>query len=640
MKIIAWTKDRKALKAASSGGVFLELAKHFIKNGGLVCGVIMEGLAPEYHITDKLETIKKMRGSKYLWANPMTIYEIIEYDIIKEMDHNILFVGLPCQVLGLKRYLKNRNLSDKFITYISLRCHGVIQTKIFNNYINWLTQSGKNPVSKIVFRSKIHGWQGAGFGFNGGFFKPKLIKDYIKRRNVPIACKNCTKDRNDSDITLGDAWGIHPALKNKYGTSIMKINTWKGYTLFKSMAHRLHWNFVPSVIADIPVDSDKIGLMKVADIKNFGNLMLSSNFISYTKKINKHAKFVFIEEDSAQDIIEAETGLMEDIDYRSIKQSPVEFFKRLVNPEESNLVQTFADCKHVAVLGGDYLTNKWKYRSWISNLVMLNALNKCGKQVHIVSNTVGPFPLLLKPFVKFVFNNLKSIWCRDRDSQDRCWCIGVKNNLYYAPDLAFLPLHNELKYDMLEKLKKTYCTIVISGLWNQYAHTYKEYVNGVKRIARKLYDYTGKDIMIISHSKSPADIQLAEDIVNEEENIYFGSPLSTPSSVRNILGNSYLNVSFRMHGAISSLVRGVPVVAIAYSEKYKGVISDGYKLPELVVNKHSRRDWNYCVKETMGTLWYVLKHRGTITRQINKVNDEITVPGAIMLMVRIMEDKE
>jgi len=605
----------------------------------------MDELKPVFHVTSDLESVKKMRGSKYLWANPVPTYQCIGETTIP-----ILFVGLPCQVIGLKRYLKNRGISDEHITYVSLRCHGVIKTKIFKDYIAWIEQITKRHIINVKFRSKVNGWKGAGLGFTWDaeygfkfsvFYKPKLIKDYIKKRNVSPACKNCTRDRNDSDITLGDAWGIHPTLKNKYGTSIVETNTWKGYELFKSIAHKLRWNFVPSKAADILADSDKIGLLKVADTKNFGNLMMSSNFMTYMKAVCKRAKFVFIEEDSAQDVIEAATGIKDGVDYRSVKQSPLEFFWRLVNPEESNLVQTFADCKHVVILGGDYLTNRWKYRSWISNLVMLNALNKCGKHVRVISNTVGPFPLLLRPFIKFVFNNLKSIWCRDGDSWTRCCDIGVRKNVYYAPDLAFLPLHNELKYDMLEKLKKTYCTIVISGMWSQYARTYKEYVNGVKRIARKFYDYTGKDIIILSHSKSTVDIQLAEDIVNGEENMYFAaSKFATPSSVRNILGNSYLNVSFRMHGAISSLTKGVPVVAIAYSHKYKGVITDGYDLPELVVNKHSRRDWNYCVQEAMGTLRYVLKHRKMITRQINKVNNKITIKDTIMPMFKIMEDEE
>jgi colanic acid/amylovoran biosynthesis protein len=647
MKIAAWTKDREALKKASSGGIFYELAKHFIKVGGLVCGVAMEGTAPpKFFTADKLEDVKRMRGSKYLWANPIQIYNSIAFDIeLKELGHKILFVGLPCQVLGLKRFLKNRELEDDCITYVSLRCHGVIKLKTFWDYMRWIESVTKVKINNIKFRDKNAGWEkgvGLGLTYNYGkstvFFRPKLIKDYIKQRNVCDRCKVCTKDRNDSDITLGDFWGCHPALKNRYGTGIMELNTARGYNVFKSIAHNLHWKLVPKNTADIPVDSDKIGLLKVADTKNFGNLMLSSNFIMYMKTINKNAKFVFIEEHSAQDTIEAETGVA-DIEYRSIKDSPIEFFKRLVNPKDTNLVKTFADCRHVVILGGDYLTNKWKYRSWISNLVAINALNKCGKQVRVVSNTVGEFPLLLRPFVKHVFSNIKAVWCRDTDSVERCRGIGVTKNVYYAPDLAFLPLHNELNYDMVEKFKGTYCTVIVSTLWEQYANTRKEYIDGVKRFTRVLYNLTGKDVIVLPHSTYDYDINLAKDVINGEKHLTYAI-LTTPSGARNILGNSYLNVSFRMHAAISSLVKGVPVVAIAYSHKYKGVIADGYNLPELVVDKFGKNHWDKCVADIILTIEYALEFHSTITRQINAINNTITVKDTIMPMFKIMEDKE
>ena len=627
MKFAAWTKDREALKAASSGGIFYELAKQFVTDGGVVCGVIMEGTTPKFRISSNLNIIKKMRGSKYIWANPAPMYNIIAFDTeLKDCGHKILFVGLPCQVAGLKRYMKIKELSDENITYVSLRCHGVIKASIFEDYISQL----KNTPSNIIFRSKVNGWQGAGFGFNGKFFKPKLIKDYIKQRNIYRMCKNCTKDRNDSDITLGDAWGIHPALRNKYGTSVMETNTMKGHRLFMSIAHTLHWKLIPGDIANIPVNPDKIGLLKVADTKNFGNQMLSCNFITHTKKLNKNAKFVFIEEHSARDIIETETGLKTDIDYCSIKNSPLEFFKRLVNPAKTELVQTFADCKHVVILGGDYLTNKWKYRSWISNLVMINALNKCGKQVHVISNTVGEFPLLLRPFVKFVFNNMKAIWGRDFDSISRLYNLKVKKNVTYAPDLAFLPLHNESKYDMLEKLKGIYCIIVTSSLWSQYANTYKEYIDGVKAIAWFLHSQTGKDILIMPHGTGKADIQITKDVESKEENIYAIKPL-TPNTARNMLAHSYLNVSFRMHGAISSLSRGVPVVAIAYSHKYKGVIADGFGLPELVVEKTGRRNWNKCIYKTVSAIDYAVKHHSMLTKRISKIKNLMKMDAILQL---------
>jgi polysaccharide pyruvyl transferase WcaK-like protein/coenzyme F420-reducing hydrogenase beta subunit len=645
MKFAAWTKDREALKKASSGGIFYELAEYFVSNGGVVCGVIMEGMTPEFIMTSNLEDIKKMRGSKYLWANPVPIFECMNDPKVP-----ILFVGLPCQVIGLKRYLKNRNIPDKHITYVSLRCHGVINTKTFQDYIKWIENVTKIAITNIKFREE---WQkGAGLSITYDnqrktvFFKPKLIKDYIKKRNVFPMCKTCNKDRNDSDITLGDFWGCHPALKNKYGTSIMETNTLKGYNLFKSIAHKLHWKFVPKDLADIPVDSDKIGLLKVADFRNFGNLMLSSNFITYMKAVNKDAEFVFIENESAQDVIEKATGVT-DIEYRHIETLSRFNFKKvlfdtfigLVNPQEMEQVKVFADCKHVAVLGGDRFSGGIHYATWIINLIRLNALAKCGKEVHIVSNTVGKFPWFLRPFVKHVFNNLQAIWCRDTDSVDRCQAVGIKGNLWYAPDLAFLPLHNELKEEIFG-VKDEYCTIVTTALWKQYANTYDEYISGVKHMAQALILLTHKNVMILPHSTYPSDIQIARDVAdNNSIFALVGEEPMTPSKARAVLANSFLNVSFRMHGAISSLESDVPVVAIAYSPKYKGVISDGFNLPELVVEKMSRRNWQKCVAKTIETIKYAVENNGTLSFKILKTSMQ-KVSDTIFPLHTILEESQ
>lgn len=628
MKFAAWTRNRENLKNASSGGIFYELAEYFVSNGGVVCGVIMEGMTPEFIMTSNLEDIKKMRGSKYLWANPVPIFECM-----KDTNVPILVTGLPCQVIGLKRYLKNRNIPDKHITYVSLRCHGVINTKTFQDYIKWIENVTKVVITNIKFRDKKAGWEkGAGLSITYDnqrktlFFRPKLIKDYIKKRNVFPMCKTCTKDRNDCDITLGDYWGCKPALKNRYGTSVVETNTQKGHKLFTNLD-----NVKYHTVGIIPVDKNKIGLLKVADFRNFGNLMLSSNFITYMKAVNKDAKFVFIENESAQDVIEKATGVT-DIEYRHIETLSRFNFKKvlfdtfigLVNPQEMEQVKVFADCKHVAVLGGDHFSGGIHYATWIINLIRLNALAKCGKQVHIVSNTVGKFPWFLRPFVKHVFNNLQAIWCRDTDSVDRCQAVGIKGNLWYAPDLAFLPLHNELK-DEIFGIKDEYCTIVTTALWKQYANTYDEYISGVKHIAQALILLTHKNVMILPHSTYPSDIQIARDVAdNNSIFALVGEEPMTPSKARAVLANSFLNVSFRMHGAISSLESGVPVVAIAYSPKYKGVISDGFNLPELVVEKMSRGNWLKCIEKTIEAIEYAIKNNGKLCFKILKANTEAT----------------
>lgn len=205
---------------------------------------------------------------------------------------------------------------------------------------------------------------------------------------------------------------------------------------------------------------------------------------------------------------------------------------------------------------------------------------------------------------------------------------------YYqlAPDLAFLPLHNELNTKVDAEVINTYCTLVVSTLWKQYARTYDEYIEGLKRVAAFLLLYTGKNVMVLPHSTYESDIQIAKDVAdNKHIFALVGEEPMTPSKARSVLANSYLNISLRMHGAISSLESGIPVIAVAYSPKYEGVISKGYDLPKLVIKKRKRKEWlKHTNDEINITIEYVLRHYDEISLWIKNVSlsktTEITKP--------------
>ena len=149
-----------------------------------------------------------MMGSKYIWSNPLNVFTKI---CRISRERKILFVGLPCQVAGLKRLMKLSNApKNDNVFYVSLQCHGVIDSKIFYDYVDHIEKTTGKTITDIKFRSKEYGWsKGAciGFTFNKSetrFFKPKIIKDYIKQTNISHKCKTCIFDRYNSDITLGD----------------------------------------------------------------------------------------------------------------------------------------------------------------------------------------------------------------------------------------------------------------------------------------------------------------------------------------------------------------------------------------------------------------------------------------------------
>lgn len=240
---VAWSTDKENLLHSSSGGIFLELAKKMLSKGGKVVGVVMDGIKAKYVLSNNLEEIKQMRGSKYISSNPSLV--------IKEMRNcmeKILFVGLPCHVEAVKRSCNK----DDMIT-CDLRCHGLPKRGVFEEHIEKI--SNGRDIKSIQFRDKKAGWeressricQSLIVKFSNGdtydSFDQYMI-NYMDGKTLRRSCKTC-KRSNVGDITIGDFWGVPPHLENRLGTSLVVINTEKGKNFFKSVTsvYRVHVRF-------------------------------------------------------------------------------------------------------------------------------------------------------------------------------------------------------------------------------------------------------------------------------------------------------------------------------------------------------------------------------------------------------------
>ena len=230
-KMAAWSKDVDNLMDSSSGGIFFELAKKILSDGGKVVGVVMDGIKAMYILSDNLDEIKKMRGSKYIPSNPSSVI-----DEVKDCVETILFVGLPCHINAVKKKCNTKNM-----ILCDLICHGLPKNGIFEEHIKKIS-NGRDLLS-VKFRDKRAGWasgvrsQSLILKFSNGDIYDKFddyMKDYMNNTILRDTCKTC-KRNNVGDITIGDFWGVPPALKNKLGTSVVFINTLKGKKFFNSI---------------------------------------------------------------------------------------------------------------------------------------------------------------------------------------------------------------------------------------------------------------------------------------------------------------------------------------------------------------------------------------------------------------------
>ena len=239
----AWTKNKEDLMNCSSGGMFYEFAKKMVADGGKVVGVVMDGLKAKYSISNDLEEIKKMRGSKYIPSNPAEVIKKIK----KSGEKKILFVGLPCHIEAAKKMLDTSEM-----VLVDLKCHGLPKPGVFEEHVKKIAKGRK--VKSVSFRNKKEGWDNkiltengkatAGHMLNIEFengdkyknHKDSFLINYLNMggKNIQEHCKTCKKF-NVGDITIGDFWNVPPKLKNELGTSEVHINTLHGKDFFKSI---------------------------------------------------------------------------------------------------------------------------------------------------------------------------------------------------------------------------------------------------------------------------------------------------------------------------------------------------------------------------------------------------------------------
>ncbi len=248
----AFTKDEHIRQDSSSGGIFTEIAKRVIEENGVVYGAAYdEGFAVCHCCVDRIENLQKLRGAKYAESNLGSSFPEI-LDRLKQ-GQLVLFSGTPCQVAGLKSFVRKDYNNLICIDFV---CHGVPSPMAWDAFIKYRAEKdaeGKLP-QRINLRSKETGWSryqySNVFEYEDGrkssivssqsLFMKLFVGDYISRPS----CSECKfKGYNRvSDITLGDFWGIwdiEPEMDDNKGTSVILIHTPGGEKLWRDIEPKI-----------------------------------------------------------------------------------------------------------------------------------------------------------------------------------------------------------------------------------------------------------------------------------------------------------------------------------------------------------------------------------------------------------------
>lgn len=244
--LVGYSTQTGVRNKSASGGAFHALVD-CASDGTVIFGVEWQNRSRAvYAKASRNDAYKRFSKSKYVQSVVGDAY--IEAKELLDAGRDVLFVGTPCQIAGLRRFLKRDYIN---LLCVDLVCHGVPSSKTLEQYLQSMDR-GSCKVTGIDFREKVTkrngtadskcavlhysdgtnkavDYESSGFlrGFACGlFFRPSCA-------TCPFACASRV-----SDLTIGDAWGIEkekPKLNPHEGVSLILVNTEKGEAAAEQM---------------------------------------------------------------------------------------------------------------------------------------------------------------------------------------------------------------------------------------------------------------------------------------------------------------------------------------------------------------------------------------------------------------------
>lgn len=228
---------------SSSGGVFTLLAECILNDSGVVFGARFDKDWTVIHdYVETKEDLKYFRGAKYMQSKLDGAY--MQAELFLKAGRKVMFTGTPCQIAGLKKYLKREYNNLLTVDFI---CHGVPSSKVWKLYLsNELKNMSKElSIDTISFRAKDSGWhnysvklttvdsRGIRSDLRNIFFNNVYMRLFLSDLILRPSCYKCLSKsgRSGADVTLGDFWGVekkHSDFDDDKGVSLVLVNSDKG----------------------------------------------------------------------------------------------------------------------------------------------------------------------------------------------------------------------------------------------------------------------------------------------------------------------------------------------------------------------------------------------------------------------------
>ena len=238
---------------STSGGIFSAFADYVFSKDGIMCGVRMNSDNRAVHFcinkTEK-NRISEMRGSKYVQSDLGAIFKEIKSYL--EENRLVCFSGTPCQVAGLKKYLRKEYSNLITVDFI---CRGVPSPKVLEEYLKYQETKYRSKVNRVVFRNKTYGYHSSTMKleFENGekYFGSRRVDYYLSSffegASSRLSCYRCPAkgDEHPSDFTLFEGWHFSQLTEetpdDDCGYTSIYIRTQKAMDIFNRINRSLEY---------------------------------------------------------------------------------------------------------------------------------------------------------------------------------------------------------------------------------------------------------------------------------------------------------------------------------------------------------------------------------------------------------------
>ena len=306
-----WTLDNDIRYESTSGGVYYELGKMFIENGGYIvgCAYTDDYMSAIHMVGNNHDDLMKIMGSKYFQSDTEGIYTSVKK--LLEDNKKVMFCGAPCQVAGLISFL-GKTYDNLFL--LDFICKGINSPLAYRQYMKEIEDNFGSKIVKVRLKSKKTGWESLAthVDFENGkeYHKDRYTDWWIRgytcgnlfmREN----CQNCKYKQMPrlADVTFGDFWGVTKCSKEdmERGISVIFVNSKHGEKLMKAVSDRMHLEIRsmdevyagnPYFLGQATQHENRKLFFEELENKPFTQAVKASYVESLSQKLKRNIKFI------------------------------------------------------------------------------------------------------------------------------------------------------------------------------------------------------------------------------------------------------------------------------------------------------------------------------------------------------------